>query len=248
MKRLSPVEYALKRDDIKEKFGKKVDWSDLNRAITHAERQQTLAETGTKPDVADIAQRWAMTYREMFGYDADGQYWRMWNDSYWEEVKEKASILDQYTVAALQEAGRPVNSSHAINTFQRLAAAHCKRQFIPAEDKINFANGTLDMATGKLTRYHKEDNLTYCLPYNYNAQAKHPNITRYLEETIPDAHGHQALMTHLGLALMGDTYMHHAVLLIGPTRAGKTTILALANALCGGNDPWRFAGPSLFSR
>src|SRR5438034_4033870 len=80
LKRLSPVNYALKRDDIKEKFGKKVDWSDLNRAITHAERQQTLAETGTKPDVADIAQRWAMTYREMFGYDADGHYWRMLDD------------------------------------------------------------------------------------------------------------------------------------------------------------------------
>lgn len=248
LKRLSPVEYAHIRGEIKEKFGKKVDWSDLNRAITHAERQQTLAETGTKPDVADIAQRWAMTYREMFGYDADGQYWRMWNDSYWEEVKEKASILDQYTVAALQEAGKPVNSSHAINTFQRLAAAHCKRQFIPAEDKINFANGTLDVATGKLTRYHKEDNLTYCLSFNYNPQKQYLAIAVFLlsviqekhidndtqEETlIPNIYGVQAVMAHVGLALLGDTKLHKAIIALGVPGSGKSTLIDLLNAVCG---------------
>ena len=248
LKRLSPVEYALKRNEIKEKFGKKVDWSDLIRAITHAERQQALAETGTKPDVADIARRWAMTYREMFGYDADGQYWRMWNDSYWEEDNEKASNLDQYTVAALQEAGRPVNANNGINTFQRLAAGHCKRQFIPAEDKINFANGTLDVATGKLTRYHKEDNLTYCLSYNYNPQKHYPAIAAFLlsvvqekhidndtqEETlIPNIYGVQAVMAHVGLALLGDTKLHKAIIALGVPGSGKSTLIDLLNAVCG---------------
>jgi putative DNA primase/helicase len=248
LKRLSPIKYVETKEEIKKAFGKDISWRDLNGVIAYAERKQTLAEAGTKPDVADIAQRWAMTYRDTWRYDETTQCWRMWNGEYWEEVEEKGSILDQYTIAALQEASIPVNSTNAMNTFLRVAQSHCKRKFIPAPDKINFANGTLDVATGKLMRYDQEDNLTYCLPYNYNPQKKHPNITRYLEETIPDAHGRQALMAHLGLALMGDTYMHHAVLLIGPTRAGKTTILALANALCGGNDPWRFAGPSLFSR
>jgi phage/plasmid-associated DNA primase len=61
-------------------------------------------------------------------------------------------------------------------------------------------------------------------------------------------------MAHIGLALMQDSSLHFVLLLLGPTRAGKSTLLALANAACGTSpldnyaEDFSFAGPSLFSR
>jgi hypothetical protein len=80
LKRLSPIKYALTKEEIKKAFGKDINWRDLNSAITFAERKQALAETGTKPDVADIAQRWAMTYSDTWRYDETTLCWRRWND------------------------------------------------------------------------------------------------------------------------------------------------------------------------
>jgi phage/plasmid-associated DNA primase len=63
-------------------------------------------------------------------------------------------------------------------------------------------------------------------------------------------------MAHGGLALLRATGIHQFIGLIGTTRAGKSTVLRLQNALCGakwdvtpeGDDTSAFAGPSIFSR
>jgi phage/plasmid-associated DNA primase len=125
--------------------------------------------------------------------------------------------------------------------------------FTEGQGKINFENGTLDLSTMTLFPFRREDYLTYCLSYYY-APGTHPTIDRFLKETIPDVHARQAYMAHIGLALMQDSSLHFVLLLLGPTRAGKSTLLALANAACGTSpldnyaEDFSFAGPSLFSR
>jgi len=143
-----------------------------------------------------------------------------------------------------------VNSNQALNCFRRVAANYCKRDFQTENTgKINFANGTLVIATQQMQAHHRDDNLTYCLNYNYDPNGNHPNIDTVLEETIPDLHARQSLIAHIGMSLIRDTSFHNFGLLIGPPRAGKSTVLALMNAVTGlVDDPWKFAGPSLFSR
>jgi phage/plasmid-associated DNA primase len=242
LKRLNRISYSLTKQEIKEKFGKLVNWKDFNSALADAERRQTLAEDGGKPDVADIAHQWVMRFKDTWAYDAGAGCWRMWNDEFWEEVQDKASVLDQYCVAALQEAKIAVNSSNVLNTFQRIAQSHCSRQFVPAPHKINFANGTLDTRTGQLTRFDKEDNLTYCLPYFYNPQRMHPRITAFLlsiiqeksdDEYVPNHFGVQAIMAHIGLALLGDIALHKVITALGAPGSGKSTLLDLINAVFG---------------
>jgi phage/plasmid-associated DNA primase len=140
-----------------------------------------------------------------------------------------------------------------MDCFQRIAAAECTTIFTEGQGKLNFENGTLDLSTMTLLPFKREDYLTYCLPYCHTP-GKHPTINHFLKETIPDVHARQAYMAHLGLALMQDTLMHFVLLLLGPTRSGKSTLLALANAVCGTSafdnyaEDFSFAGPSLFSR
>jgi phage/plasmid-associated DNA primase len=168
-------------------------------------------------------------------------------------LEPRSAALDLEAIAALHEAEIDIHSTGGMDCFQRIAAAECTMIFTEGQGKINFENGTLDLETMTIRPFKREDYLTYCLPYCY-APGTHPLINTFLKETIPDIHARQAYMAHIGLALMQDSSLHFVLLLLGPTRAGKSTLLALANAACGTSpldnyaEDFSFAGPSLFSR
>lgn len=246
-----PLQYALKKLQIKAAFkSTSLSVRDFGAVVSAEARRQEQAERGQKPDVAHVAIKWSHNAHQEWSYNNTTHTWYKWNGTHWEQQQEKASQLDQEAVAALQNAGIAVNSNQTINTFIRVASSYCKRAFSQAtNNKVNFANGTLELNSLQLTPFNPDDNFTYCLGYSYTPGGKHPNIDKTLEETIPDEHARQAIIAHIGLSLIRDTSFHNFGLLIGPPRAGKSTILALMNAVCGlVDDPWKFAGPSLFSR
>lgn len=255
LKRHHPAQYALKKADIKVALNGHLgfDMRDLGSAVSAEVRSQERALTAAKQDIADVAVEWARLNREKWAYDEHTHSWYIWSDSHWQEQQDKCLLLDQEAINSLQDAGIAVNSTQSINCFLRVAASspYCRRDFsreLPG--KINFANGTLDVATGHLSTFQKNDQITYCLNYHYNPTGSHTEIDAYLARTIPDEHGRQSLIAHIGLALMRDTSFHNFGLLIGPPRSGKSTVLALTNATACGmiDDPFRFAGPSLFAR
>jgi phage/plasmid-associated DNA primase len=172
---------------------------------------------------------------------------------YWEALEPRSAALGLEAIAALHEAEIDIHSSGLMDCFQRIAAAECTMIFTEGQGKINFENGTLDLETMTMLPFRREDYLTYCLPYCY-APGTHPLIDTFLKVTIPDVHARQAYMAHIGLALIQDSSLHFVLLLLGPTRSGKSTLLALANAACGTSpldnyaEDFSFAGPSLFSR
>lgn len=244
---LTPLEWGIIKQQIKERYGKRINMNDLVSAVKDEQRRAKIREEGEKRDVADIARDWASLHREDWAYDAIYEVWRRWNGSYWEEQPKK-HLLDKEAIAALQDAEETISTQSGLNLFERLAEADCVRDFTSKSGIINFDNGTLELATGKLRGYSRDDNLTYCLPYCYNPYGTHPNIDRFLAEVLPDEYARLALMAHGGLALMGDLFMHFFYVLIGARRSGKSTTLALFNALCGVSDPYAFAGHSIFSR
>ena len=246
-----PLQYMLKKVQIKQAFGNKktISLRDFGALVSSTARRQEQAERGEKPDVAHVAAKWSQTARVDWAYSDATYTWYKWSGTHWEEQQEKASQLDQEAIAALQSEGIAVNSNQTINTFIRVAASHCKRNFAENSGKINFHNGTLDLATLQIGPHDRNDNFTHCLGYQLDTSGSHPHIDQTLEDTIPDIHARQALIAHIGLSLMRDTSFHNFGLLIGPPRAGKSTLLAIMNAVCGMiDDPFKFAGPSLFSR
>ncbi len=244
---LTSTDFAIKKQEIKERYGQRINLNDLDRAVKDEQRRVKLKEEGAKKDVADIARDWSIAHRDEWAYDLLSDTWRTWNGVYWQE-QPKTHLLDKEAVAALQDSAQTVTSLTALKCFERLVEADCLRDFTSKPGLINFNNGTLDLAIGQLHGYWKEDNLTACLPYSYNPYGTHSNIDKFLAEVLPDEYARLALMAHAGLALTGDLLIHAFIGLIGKPRSGKSTILALINALCGAADPFTFAGHSIFSR
>lgn len=246
----SAVEWALKKQEIKEALGKAVNLLDLERAVAAEQRQMEKAFRPEEPDIANIARDWAYMNRHDWGYDARNKVWRRWTGTHWEELEKSAPELGNEAVDALHNAGRDINTNGAIETFLRCAADARATLFAEGQSgKVNFENGTLDIATMCLHPHQREDYLTYCLPYDYTP-GSHTLITSTLEQIIPDPYARTAFMVHLGLALMGDTKLHQVVILLGTTRSGKTTLLALGNIVCGAHlyEAFDFADHHLFSR
>ena len=252
LKWLTPVQFALKKIDIKNAFGKTLNIRDLISVVTAEARRQAQLASRKKLDIAHVAIQWAHTHHDQWGYDIVSHTWYQWAGSHWQALEEEAgkpSPLDNEAIDTMHQADIAVNSNQALNCFRRVAASYCKRDFHEDITKINFANGTFVIATQHMQAHQRNDNITYCLNYTYDPTGSHPEIDTYLERTIPDQHARQSIIAHIGLALLRDTSFHNFGLMLGPPRAGKSTVLALMNATCGmTGDPFNFAGPSLFSR
>lgn len=245
-KREAPSQFAILLTEIRRVFGRHEGLRDLLTAINAEARQQE----GQRPDVATIAHTWVMEYRREWAYDEEAECWRSWTGSHWQYEREKNSTLDAYAMAALQAASIQVNSVGVLNCFNRIAAAKAHRTFRPAQHAVNFDSGVLDCASREhprlLSHSHEQDFLSV-LPYTYDPYGQHKRIDAFLSRLIPDEHGRQALMGHLGLALMGDKSFHKYLKVKGKPGGGKSTLLALCNAVAGADDYYSFAGKSLFS-
>jgi phage/plasmid-associated DNA primase len=260
LKREIPLQFAIYWEEIRDAFKKSISLRNLEAAVTAEKRRQDVVLRGQKKDVADVAREWATEYRDAWAYDEAYGVWRFWNGTHWQEEKDRASFLDQYAIAALQEAGIAVNGVGVLNTFVRVAAGCCKRRFTPQASKINFDNGTLDLSTMELQSPHRQEDLfTYCLPYSFDPHKPHARITQMLLETVskldpqtgrvehPNWHGFTAICAQIGLSILRDITQHKAIVLLGPTRAGKTTVMGIVNLACG-QAAKDFAGHDIFSR
>lgn len=200
-----------------------------------------------EPDLLDAAQYWQYYYDDIWAYDQTAERWRRWAGTHWEAEGERSIRLDGQAAQVLRTLGMKITSNGKVDGVIRLAATQCARDFAPAPGLVNFKNGTLDTATGKLHSHRRDDDLTYCLPYDYAPAADWATIRAFLDATIPEALDRQTYAAHVGLALLRDTRLHKAMLLYGPPRSGKSTLLQLANLITG-NDPTSNAGPELFDR
>jgi hypothetical protein len=213
-----------------------------------AEQHADQAEGGKKKrqkDLLDAAMLWKAQYGEDWGHDPHTHIWHHWEGTHYEPRPRPDGDLDEMAMSVLRQTKMAVSSSSRVDGCTRFAGALCRRQFSPPEGYVNFNNGTLTTITGDFLPHDRDHGFTYCLPFEYR-HAPYPKIDDFLKRTIPDPIGIKALMIHIGLALLRDQDHHKALLLIGPPRSGKSTILQLANATCG-QDPYGNAGPELFS-
>lgn len=185
-----------------------------------------------KVDVHDAALIWAERYGQDYAWDSSAGAWRKWTGTHW-QVLPDAEALDLITIAVLHELGLSVMSMRPVDSTVRLARDLCGRKFSPRRGMVNFQNGTLDTATMAFRDHEREDDLIGCLPYSYSGGQAFPKISRFLEMTIPDADGRLAYMSHLGAAMLADTSLHKALVLFGPTRSGKSSLLQLAQLVMG---------------
>ena len=97
---------------------------------------------------------------------------------------------------------------------------------------INVKNGLLDLDTLQLQPHTPDYLSTAQIDVLYNPEAKAPKIAKFLQEVVQS--GDVALIEEIiGWLLWPDYHIHKAIMLVGPGRNGKGTLLRLITAFMG---------------
>lgn len=199
---------------------------------------------GTGATIEQMIDAWAAK-RDDWAYDADRDAFYHWRGTHWEQAK--AIDVDAKCAALLKDAGRDTKGG-AANDIQRFVKPKLARIFKAHEGLANFLNGTYDAKTGQVRPHDRADGLTSCLPFDFDLDPDFPVTQEFLEQTIPDPIARVCYMVFVGLAILGDTTRQNFLMLIGPKRSGKSTLLSLAQYASGNVDsPESYAGASLLS-
>jgi len=183
-------------------------------------------------DAEDAALQLAQDHRDQLAYDADLECFRAYRGHAWQPIADTDLVLHRWIVEAETACDLQRSNNMKANVLTH-AQAHLARTFTAQADRLAFANGTLDVATGDLRAHDPADCLTFCLSYDWHPEQPTPTIDQALAQTIPDPLARAAFITHAGLAMLSDTSLHRAGLLLGQPNTGKSTLLGLFNQLLG---------------
>jgi putative DNA primase/helicase len=115
---------------------------------------------------------------------------------------------------------------------------HEWRQIQPYE--VPVANGVIDIRTMKMRPHRKEDYLQTCIPWEYSEKAQCPELMRCLDNYFGKDHDGDlkiaALQEYFGYCLMPHARYKKALLCVGESDCGKSTIPFLLRQLLGGEN------------
>jgi len=100
--------------------------------------------------------------------------------------------------------------------------------------KVAVENGLLDLQTGELRPIRPEDRVLWKLPVEYVPDAECPKFERVLRQWLPNGEARDKLQEYVGYALdFNNTSYQVMLMLVGPTRTGKSTFLETIGTLFG---------------
>ncbi len=168
-----------------------------------------------------------------------GQFWA-WHDlDVWRGVEEQ--VIRRAAIQCLEGAEAVTDATvRSIFNLMRDVAHNEGTQFdLPADRRINCANGTLDYADGAWTlREHRQaDFLTSLIPVAFDLDAKCPRFMRFLAEVFEgddDATDKaSALLEMMGYSLLQSCRYEKFVILVGAGSNGKSVLLEVLQNLVG---------------
>lgn len=188
-------------------------------------------------------------------YAYDTEQWYIWEGSHWSSVDavtqvrewvselllywldqcgeiggEYAKVLKKFVQTHLGDA----SSSAILSLIGKARAVRVAAADFDADrDAIGVANGTLYPRTGVLVPAAPEHMISRLLPIKYDPAATCPLFEQFLLDSFANAEVIAYLQRALGLTLTGRTTNHLAFFLIGRTRSGKGTLMAVMAALLG---------------
>jgi putative DNA primase/helicase len=107
-----------------------------------------------------------------------------------------------------------------------------REEFGQSGSQVCVGNGVLDIETGELLDFHPNYNFRSRLPVEYNPDADCPQFKSFLEDVCPDDKI-RMLQEFVGYCLQPRMHHKKALLLLGPTDAGKSVFLDVLEALFG---------------
>lgn len=149
----------------------------------------------------------------------------IWKDDGEQVLRERARemMTSDYSTSVLRELRDQVRATDAVSVDEL---------DVP-RGTIALQNGLLDLEERSLRDLRPEDHALYRLPVEYDPTAKCPRWRAFLEE-VTDAESVRQLQEFVGYSLAGgEPWLKKAVMILGPTDAGKTVFLEVVEALFG---------------
>lgn len=106
----------------------------------------------------------------------------------------------------------------------------------PAREYVSMANGLLHLPTRTMESHTPELFTTWSLPFEYDPSAQCPEWLGFLDCIFAhDPEGKQLIKEYMGYVISGRTDLHKAVVIVGPSRAGKGVMIRILAQLLGGH-------------
>lgn len=167
----------------------------------------------------------------------------LYNGAYWQPVEQR--VLEAFLGKAAERMGVDrYTARHYLFREQLL------KQFLATAPPppvrrgdsvlINLLNGTFEIGEERmaLRKPHREDFLTYRLPFAYDKGAACPRFDGYLERVLPEPSLRLILLEYLGYLFVRPSQLklEKTLILYGSGANGKSVFFEIVNALLGGND------------
>jgi putative DNA primase/helicase len=119
--------------------------------------------------------------------------------------------------------------------LQTITSKRGRRALKPSEGGIPFRNGWLDAESGVLEPLRPDRDVRWIVPAEYDEQATCPEWFAFLDSIgwTEGTEERRLIQQWVGHLISGATDIHKGMLLIGPKRAGKGTVLDVCSALLG---------------
>jgi putative DNA primase/helicase len=177
---------------------------------------------------------------------APGLGFYVWNGKVWQHDAGATRVRQEIhrMAAALMLAGKnvaakPFAMTTRINDMMTELRSVPSVHVLPGDfdarpDLLSFANGTVELRTGRLRPHAKEDMLTYCLVLEYDAEAECPRWEQFLTEIFPDNPDLVPYMQRLiGYGVTGHTGEQCFAVLWGKGANGKSVLTDTCSEIFG---------------
>jgi len=220
------IENANERTDSND-LGVRTDDGDHKNA-EHWRQQLVAAESDR--DRAYAASEWIRACGDIMPVEG-GELRAFDDDGTW--TSEGKQALREKLRAELQDV---YCSTLRNKTKEQLLAGGVTQRdaFGTPSGKVAVKNGLLDLQTGEKREIRPKHRVLWKLPTEYDPDADCPRFQRSLREWLPNQKDRKKIQEFVGYSLdFNDTAYEIMLMLLGPTRTGKSTFLDVINALFG---------------
>lgn len=137
-------------------------------------------------------------------------------------------------------AAEMMTSHYSTSVLRELKETFRARAAVPWEDMgvpdstVAVDNGLLNLENRKLRELRPEDHALHQLPVGYDPEVECPRWRSFLEDVTDGEATRQQLQEFVGYCLAGgQPWLKRALMILGPTDAGKTVFLEVVESLFG---------------
>ena len=132
-----------------------------------------------------------------------------------------------------ERARQMMTSEYSTSVFRELKEQVLADLCLP-RGEVAVKNGLLDLRERSLRDLTPEDRALYRHPVAYDPEAECPRWGEFLDQVLSDESGRKQLQEFVGYCLAGgEPWLKKALMIFGPTDAGKTVFLEIVERLFG---------------